>query len=126
MSNITCIIEEMDLTKLSKAELLEKCEKLGIKKCKSKNKSELIYIINHKTHPNPIEFIIGGDASEETTNNISEILTEVSTEGNKIVTSTVTNNSNKIKHLKPLVKWSGGKSDEIKMFEKYFPGHYTR
>ena len=27
-SNITCIIEEMDLTKLSKTELLEKCEEL--------------------------------------------------------------------------------------------------
>jgi DNA adenine methylase len=25
------------------------------------------------------------------------------------------------KHLKPLIKWSGGKSDEIKIFEKYFP-----
>lgn len=23
------------------------------------------------------------------------------------------------KHLKPLVKWSGGKGDEIKLFEKY-------
>jgi DNA adenine methylase len=26
--------------------------------------------------------------------------------------------------LKPLVKWSGGKSDEIKLFEKYFPTEY--
>jgi len=26
-------------------------------------------------------------------------------------------------HLKPLVKWSGGKSDEIKFFEKYIPKH---
>ena len=47
-SNITCIIEEMDLTKLSKTELLEKCEELGIKKCKSKNKGELIELINQK------------------------------------------------------------------------------
>ncbi len=29
------------------------------------------------------------------------------------------------KHLKPLIKWSGGKIDEIKMFEKYFPENYT-
>ena len=35
-SNITCIIEEMDLTNLSKTELLEKCKELGIKKCKYK------------------------------------------------------------------------------------------
>lgn len=27
-------------------------------------------------------------------------------------------------HLKPLVKWSGGKSDEIKQFEKYIPTDY--
>jgi DNA (cytosine-5)-methyltransferase 1 len=43
-----CIIEEMDLTKLSKAKLLEKCEELGITKCKSKNKAELINLINIK------------------------------------------------------------------------------
>ena len=47
-SIITCIIEEMDLTKLSKTELLEKCEELGITKCKSKNKCELIDLINQK------------------------------------------------------------------------------
>ena len=27
-------------------------------------------------------------------------------------------------HLKPMIKWSGGKSDEIKNFEKYFPEKY--
>jgi hypothetical protein len=32
----------MDLTKLSKTELLLKCQENGIKKCKSKNKEELI------------------------------------------------------------------------------------
>ena len=46
-SNITYIIEEMDLTKLSKTELLEKCKALGITKCKSKNKAELIQLINN-------------------------------------------------------------------------------
>ena len=50
-SNITCTIEEMDLTKLSKTELLEKCEELGIKKCKSKKKDELIDLITIKTQP---------------------------------------------------------------------------
>ena len=34
--NITCIIEEMDLTKLLKTQLLEKYEELGIKKYTSK------------------------------------------------------------------------------------------
>jgi hypothetical protein len=47
-SNITCNIEEMDLTKLSKTELLAKCEELGIAKCKSKNKSELINLLQNK------------------------------------------------------------------------------
>lgn len=45
ISNMTCI-EKMDLTKLSKTELLAKCEELGITKCKSKNKGELINLIN--------------------------------------------------------------------------------
>ena len=36
------------------------------------------------------------------------------------------NGMNKDKHLKPLIKWSGGKSDEIKNFEKYFPLNYER
>lgn len=39
----------MDLTKLSKAELLSKCEELGITKCKSKNKEKLIELIHAKT-----------------------------------------------------------------------------
>jgi len=63
-SNITCIIEEMDLTKLTKTELLEKCEELGFTKCKSKNKTELIKLINQKhttsqtNSSKKIEFII--------------------------------------------------------------------
>ena len=38
----------MDLTKLLKSELLLKCQELGITKCKSKNKSKLIELINEK------------------------------------------------------------------------------
>lgn len=45
-SNITCIVKEMDLNKLSKTDLLEKCQELGITKCKSKNKGELIELIH--------------------------------------------------------------------------------
>ena len=74
-SNITSIIEEMDLTKLSKTELLVRCEELGIKKCKSKNKGELIELINQKqttTQTIPlkkIDFIIEDDNSND--NNLS-------------------------------------------------------
>ena len=48
-----------------------------------------------------------------------------SKEDDKMRNIIITNKSNEIKHLKPLIKWSGGKSDEIKMFEKYFPEHYA-
>jgi len=52
----------MDLTKLSKTKLVVKCEELGIKKCKSKNKRELIDLINLKTEPKKkIELIIDKD-----------------------------------------------------------------
>jgi DNA (cytosine-5)-methyltransferase 1 len=47
----------MDLTKLSKNELLQKCEELKITKCKSKNKKDLIKLINEKQiqHRNDID-----------------------------------------------------------------------
>jgi DNA adenine methylase len=126
-SNITYIIEEMELTKLSKTALLEKCEELGIKKCKSKNKDKLIGLINVKTEAmKKVELIIEDDTQEKTNDNISKILMDVSKEDDKISNTIITNKSNEIKHLKPLIKWSGGKSDEIKMFEKYFPKHYTK
>jgi DNA adenine methylase len=128
-SNIACIIEKMDFTNLSKTQLLAKCEELGIKKCKSKNKDELIGLINVKTEAmKKVELIIEDDnnTQEKTNDNISKILMDVSKEDDKISNTIITNKSNEIKHLKPLIKWSGGKSDEIKMFEKYFPKHYTK
>lgn len=41
----------MDLSTLSKPELLQKCLDLGIKKCSSKTKIQLIELINEKTAP---------------------------------------------------------------------------
>jgi len=41
----------MELTKLSKKELSEKCNELGITKCKSKNKSQLIELIKSMKKP---------------------------------------------------------------------------
>lgn len=43
------ILPKMELTKSSKSILLEKCQELGIKKCKSKSKSHLIDLIRSKT-----------------------------------------------------------------------------
>lgn len=54
---MTDIIEEIDLIKLSKTELLVKCEELGIIKCKSKNKNELIKLINNKIIKTQVELI---------------------------------------------------------------------
>lgn len=54
--------KEMDLSKLSKNELVKICDENGIKKCKSKNKNELIELINitnsKKTTPSQIKMII--------------------------------------------------------------------
>ena len=38
----------MDLSQLSKTELLAKCEEFGFTKCKSKNKNQLIELITSK------------------------------------------------------------------------------
>ena len=40
----------MELSNLSKKELLVECDKLGITKCKSKNKDEIIKLINSKNY----------------------------------------------------------------------------
>ena len=42
----------MNLSKLSKSELLAKCDELGLSKCKSKTKLELIDLINSKSQNN--------------------------------------------------------------------------
>jgi DNA adenine methylase len=73
----------MDLVKLSKIELLAKCEELGIKNCKSKNKNKIIELLSSSL-------------------------------------------SLERKQLKPLIKWSGGKSDEIKLFKDHFPETYDK
>lgn len=69
--NISCCnIEEMDLSQLSKTELLAKCEEFGFTKCKSKNKNQLIEMINGKNAIKPTKKIIqliiddGDDDSE--------------------------------------------------------------
>jgi hypothetical protein len=52
----------MELTNLSKQELLGKCVELGFTKCKSKNKDELIELIYGKSKKKTkIEFIIKDD-----------------------------------------------------------------
>ena len=90
-SNITCIIEEMDLTKLSKTELLAKCEEFGFAKCKSKNKGELIDLINSKSQiKKKIEFIIE-DNEEPLDNQIinSDTLSDIQSVDENIINNNV-------------------------------------
>jgi DNA adenine methylase len=112
------IIEEMELIKLSKSELLAKCEELGFTKCKSKNKNDLIALINSKKNnqKQQIELII------EEEENKPCLEKDVSL---NITKSTLKQQLKQQYYLKPLIKWSGGKGDEIKMFEKYLPEHFN-
>ena len=89
-SNMNFITEKMDLIKLTKNELLAKCKELGFTKCKSKNKRELIKLINSKnvTEKKQIKLIIEHDNEEET---ISE--PSLNSENNNVSESS----SNKIK-----------------------------
>jgi|688.fasta_scaffold70840_3 DNA (cytosine-5)-methyltransferase 1 len=48
-------VNNIDYSKLSKTELLEKCAQLGITKCNSKNKSQLIGLITSKTSDSNLE-----------------------------------------------------------------------
>jgi hypothetical protein len=87
----------MDINTLSKQELLKKCKEFGLTNYSSKNKSQLIEISNNYKNDNDNRII--SDIEKKTT-------------------------PHPLKHLKPLIKWSGGKGDEIKQFENYFPSEY--
>ena len=103
----------MEYTKLSKTELLVKCEELGFSRYKSKSKTELIHLINSKL-------------SSSNSLNIEKTTTiNTSNTSNTILKNENITQEHSVEHLKPLIKWSGGKSDEIKMFEKYIPKKYN-
>jgi len=69
-NNITInITEQIDISKMSKLELLEKCIELGITKCGSKNKSQLIELIH----------------SKQLTPDISNICVETNVKNNEII-----------------------------------------
>ena len=79
---------DININNMNKTELVSKCKELGIKGISSKNKAQLVDIINEKINKN----------------SGINLMIEM--------------------RLKPLIKWSGGKSDEIKLFEKYIPANY--
>ena len=96
-------VTQINLSALNKKELVEKCKELGIKKYSGKNKDQLIELIN--SHGGQTLILSDIDNGEN---------------GENVVVSSFP----PITRLKPLVKWSGGKGDEIKQFEKYFPVEY--
>jgi len=101
-------MDSLNISKLSRPELINKCKELGIKKYSSKNKSQLIELINLSKNKKPDDEIIQENTS-----------TKILCRKNKN-----SKNEPSTKELKPLVKWSGGKSDEIKQFESYIPTEY--
>jgi DNA adenine methylase len=88
---------------LSKNELFQKCETYDLKKYKSKTKSKLIEMLTEYENEN------------NTTNMVENVIENISKE-NTII---------KKEFLKPIVKWSGGKGDEIEKFKSYFPSSYN-
>lgn len=60
--------KECNLTKLTKTQLLKKCQELGINNYKSKNKGELIDLINVKTQPKKKVELIDDDEENELAN----------------------------------------------------------
>ena len=97
---------------MSKTDLINKCKELGIKNYSSKNKAQLQELINTNT------------------NQISIVTSEISNVENTVIKHDIKKNVTKKntkpepKGLKPIIKWSGGKSDEIHLFEKYIPTGY--
>jgi adenine-specific DNA methylase len=110
-NNITInITEQMDISKMSKLELLEKCKELGIAKCSSKNKSQLIELINlhHKTSNNAEEYknvLISSDSQITENNIVSEDVELVETLDTKF----------------PMPQYLGSKTKYIEHILKYIP-----
>ena len=95
------------LKTLNKKELLDKCKELGIKKYSGKNKDQLIELINSSNGQQPL-ILSDTDNGENGVTEQNVVVSKVSP----------------LLRLKPLVKWSGGKGDEIKQFEQHFPANY--
>lgn len=66
----------MDIHKMKKTELLEACNKLGFVNCKSKNKSELIRMIESKRNEtnSPVEPSIGAQIASSINTDLLEVL----------------------------------------------------
>tara|TARA_Y100000389_G_scaffold77054_1_gene73811 strand:+ start:12466 stop:13488 length:1023 start_codon:yes stop_codon:yes gene_type:complete len=75
---------EMDFTKLSKKELLVKCEANCIKKCKSKNKETLIELLESKYDEKKLNELSENDVENDCENIDNEVVIQQGLEINKI------------------------------------------
>jgi len=117
----------MEYSSLNKKELVLKCKELGVKKYSNKTKKEIIEMLSNQKSQ------IGNSTpkDEKTTfshrdDGYSPICvkkTQLNTDVTVALQSPFTSAENKA-NLKPLVKWSGGKADEIHQFIKYIPEKY--
>jgi len=92
----------MDYTKNTREELIALCKERNIKGYSNKKKDAIILLLD----PSPVPIV------------------EPTITADPEHTNTLLPPNPTIKPLKPLVKWSGGKGDEIKQFEKYIPSNY--
>jgi DNA adenine methylase len=98
----------MDYTQKTREELIAICKERKTKGYSNKKKDEIIILLQ----PKPI-------ISQNT------VLTPAVVTQIPIIPDVKVNTKQQTtKHLKPLIKWSGGKGDEIKQFEKYIPANY--
>jgi len=95
----------MNLNELSKKELIIKCKDLKIKKYSSKNKQQLIELINNEETNNK-------ETNNKETNN---------EETNNEETNNEETNNKETKICKPILKWAGGKTQIIHDIIKIFP-----
>lgn len=97
----------MNFTKLTKADLLVKCEEFGIKKCKSKSKAELIQLIQLY------------EKEENNSNNYESESQDKQSEYKFI--KNIPNIKKKINIPKPILKWVGGKTQILDKLIDEFP-----
>ena len=115
-----------DLTNLSKSELLVICEELGIKRCKSKNKSDLIFLINLQTRPRIT--IVLEDSEDEVENIVTSHVQNTSRKYErdenylKTFLKSIRNNDLTYKRIciSPL-RYAGGKSKAIGLILENLP-----
>ncbi len=87
---------------MNKNTLIDKCKELGVKKYSNKTKSEIIELLNDYNKNNQNDNIISKTSFKD-----------------KKIKPKIINI-----HLKPIIKWSGGKGDEISSFIHHLPEKY--